>query len=258
MLELGLLRALVISTLTLATTLAAGAAQAEPPPPALPAAAAPAAGSPPPNAAPPPAPIQAKRPVKQGHVYSPPGYPEPPEESAPADDTPSPPRTTPRRNARPTGFELGYGAPPPAYGLPASYAISAEQQPTYPPETHMRSAGFVAGGVVLMSFGVVGLFAGSAMVGAHEPTANQQNTCFDCGGGSNSSGPKVVLKPGFTAAGTGMLIGSVVAIGAAIPLIVIGAKKVPYVDSASPATTAAKLTPSIGVGPASATLLWQF
>jgi hypothetical protein len=215
MLELGLRRALVISTLTLAATLAAGAARAEPPPPAPPALPA-AAPSSPPTAAPP---------------------------------------------AAPTGFELGYGSPPPAYGLPASYAISPEQQPDYPPETHMRSAGLVAGGVVLMSFGVVGLFAGSAMAGAHEPTGDQPNVCTDCsfdGSGGSFSAPNVKLKPGFATAGIGTLIGSVVAIGAAIPLIVIGARKVPYVDSASPAAKAAKLTPSVGVGPASATLLWQF
>jgi hypothetical protein len=196
MLELGLPRMLVISTLTLAATLVAGAAQAEPPPPVLPAAAV-----------------------------------------AP-------------------GFELGYGSPPAAYGMPQSSAILPEQQPEYPPETQMRSAGLVAGGVVLLSFGVVGLVAGSALVGAHEPTGNQSNNCFDCsfdGSGTGlASGPKVILKPGFEAAGIGTLIGSVVAIGASIPLIVIGARKVPYVAKE------AQLTPSIGVGPAGATLRWQF
>jgi hypothetical protein len=160
----------------------------------------------------------------------------------------------------PPGFDLGYSAPPSGYGVPASYTISPEQQPTYPAETQMRSAGLVAGGVVLLSFGVVGLFAGSAMVGAHEPTSTQPNTCFDCNfdGSGSVSTPAAILKPGFKTAGIGTLIGSVVAIGASIPLIVLGARKVPVVDSASPAARAAKLTPSIGVGPGSATLVWKF
>lgn len=252
MLQLGFPRALVISTLTLAATLAAGAAQAEPPPPpALPAAATP------PNAAPAPtaAPIDAKHPAKPGRVYTPPGHREPPEESAPADDSTSSARTPPRSHAVAPGFQRGYGSPPPAYGLPQSDAILPEQQPEYPPETQMRSPGLVAGGVVLLSFGVVGLFAGSAMVGAHEPTGSQPNVCTDCsfdGSGGTFSAPSVKLKPGFAAAGIGTLIGSVVAIGVSIPLIVIGAKKVPHV------TKEARLTPSIGVGPASATLRWQF
>ncbi len=153
-------------------------------------------------------------------------------------------------------IDLGYAAPPGA-------ALRFEQQPEYPPEMHARSTGMVAGGVVLLSFGVVGLFAGSAMIGAHEPTVDQPNTCLDCGfedgGGSRDTGSSsVVLKPGFQTAGIVTLIGSAVAVAAAIPLIVIGARKVPYTDAASPATTAAKLTPTLRIGAANATVLWQF
>jgi hypothetical protein len=261
MLELGLPRALVISTVTLAATFACGAARADVPPPAAPPpAAAPAAPSPPPNDPPLAAPIPAKRPAKPGHVYTPPGYPEPPEEPAPAEEAAPPPRPAPRLRGGASGFELGYGAPRPSYGMPVSQVILPEQMPTYPAETQMRSAGLVAGGVVLLSLGMVGLIAGSAMVGAHEPTSIQSNSCFDCSfdGSGTVTTPPVILKPGFQSAGIGTLIGSVVAIGASIPLIVIGAKKVPYVDSASPAARAAKRTPSIGVGPGSATLVWQF
>jgi len=65
----------------------------------------------------------------------------------------------------------GYAPPSYSYGAPLSYPppgalLGAE----YPPEMRQRSTGMVAGGVVLMSFGLVGLFAGSAMVAAHEPT----------------------------------------------------------------------------------------
>jgi hypothetical protein len=73
-----------------------------------------------------------------------------------------------------------------------------------------------------------------------------------------SSGPTVVLKPGFKAAGIATLVGSVAAIGASIPLLVIGAKQVPYVDDASPAARAAKWTPSLHVGAGAAALTWQF
>jgi hypothetical protein len=162
----------------------------------------------------------------------------------------------PQWSGPPPGFELGYGSPPPVQALPF------EQQPEYPPETRMRSAGLVAGGVALLSFGMVGVFAGSSMVGAHEPTSNTPtpNTCIDCGfgSGSTSNASSVVLKPGFQTAGIVTLVGSVVAIGAAIPLIVIGAKKVPYADASSPAAEAARLTPSLHVAPGSATVVWQF
>ena len=227
MLELGLRRALVISTLTLAATFAAGAAQAQQPPPAAPLAA--------PSAPAPQAPATL-----------------PPEAKAP-------PVASPR-----AGFDLGYTGAPPGYSAPADAALPFERQPEYPQEMHARSSKMVAGGVVLLSFGMVGLFAGSAMVAAHEPLPDP-NSCFGCGfeedggrGGSGSSTPTVVIKPGFKTAGIVTLVGSVAAIAASIPIIVIGAKKVPYADDASPAAKAARLTPSVHVGPASATLTWQF
>lgn len=258
MLNRVLSRALVISALTFA----AGAARAEPPPPELPAGppppAAPAADAAPPAAQPNSATVPAvtKPLAAPGHVYSPPGFPEPPDESERSEEAAPPPQTAPRwRGPRP-GFDLGYGALPPL-------DIPFEQQPTYPEEVHMRSAGMVAGGVVLLSFGVVGLFAGSAMISAHEPTVDQPTTCFDCGGledttGGGSSASNLVLKPGFQPAGIATLIGSAVAIGAAIPLIVIGAKKVPYTDASPAAAKAAALAPTVRVGPASATVAWQF
>lgn len=214
MLELGLRRAVILSTLTLAATFATGAAQAQQPPPA---------------ALTPPA-IQA------------PVAPPPPAKPLPF-DSPRP------------GFDLGYSAP-------VVDPIPLEMQPTYPQEMRSRSTGMIAGGVVLLSFGMVGVFAGSAMVAAHEPLPDT-NSCFDCnfdGGGRPTSGgtPGLVLKPGMKTAGIVTLVGSLAAITASIPIIVIGAKKVPYSDDASPAAKAARLAPSVHVGPASATLTWQF
>ena len=213
MLEPGLRRALVVSTLTIAAMFAAGAAQAQQPPPA-----------------------PLTPPAFETHAALPP-----------------PAKPLPFESPRPR-FDLGYSAP-------ALAPIPFEQQPTYPPEMRSRSTGMIAGGVVLLSFGMVGLFAGSALVSAHEPLASSPTTCSDCnfdGSGSVSSGPAVVLKPGLQAAGIVTLVGSVAAIGASIPLIVVGAKKVPYVDDASPAAKAARLTPTLHVGPATAMLTWQF
>ncbi len=204
MLSLAFSRALVISTLTLAVTLATEAAHAEPP-------AAPA---------------------------------------APAAPVPAPP--------------VALAAPPPAYPPPLAYA-NADEPPDveYPPEMRIRSSGLLAGGVLLVSFGLVGVVAGSAMIGAHEPTQDENDIppCFDdtgsgaCGGGFTGPIP-IVYKPGMRTAGIATLVGSAMSIGVGIPLIVLGAKKVPVLDD--DAAKAAKLTPTVRVGSSGATLTWQF
>jgi hypothetical protein len=145
----------------------------------------------------------------------------------------------------------GYGAPP-VYPSPVTPLLDVE----YPPEMRQRSTGMVAGGVVLMAFSFVGAIAGSAMVGAHEPTQEIRNdNCFDCGFEEDSSFTPVVLKPGFRTAGIVTLVGSAVAMGTGITLLVIGSKKVPYDDGAA---KAARVTPSLRVGPTGATFSVQF
>lgn len=147
-------------------------------------------------------------------------------------------------------------APPPVDYAPLG-STNPEEPPDveYPPEMRMRSSGMVAGGALLLSFGLVGLIAGSAMVSAHEPTGDRNDSpCFDSRCVFNE--PTVVLKPGFRAAGIATLVGSAVAMGAGIPLLMIGAKKVPVLDD--DAARAAKLLPTLRVGAASATLTWQF
>jgi len=150
-------------------------------------------------------------------------------------------------------------APRPVYQAPLGYA-NPEDPPDveYPPEMRMRSSGMVAGGTLLLSFGLVGLIAGSAMISAHEPVENQNlpPRCFECGLNEQQNTPSVVLKPGFRPAGIATLVGSAVAMGAGIPLLMIGAKKVPALDDN--AARAAKLLPTLRVGAASATLTWQF
>ncbi len=200
MLSLASSRALVISTLTLALTLATETARAEPPAaPAAPAVAAPVAL-----------------------------------------------------------------AAPPAYPPPLAYA-NADEAPDveYPQEMRIRSSGMLAGGVLLLSFGLVGVVAGSAMIGAHEPTQDENDIppCFDDSGrggcGGFTPGPiPIVYKPGMRTAGIATLVGSAVSMGVGIPLIVLGAKKVPVLDDA--AAKAAKLTPTLRVGSSGATLTWQF
>jgi hypothetical protein len=201
MLSLALPRALVISTLTLAVTLATESARADSPEPPA-AAAAPTALAPTALAAPPPA---------------------------------SPP--------------LGYA--------------NADEPPDveYPPEMRIRSSGLLAGGVLLVSFGLIGVVAGSSMIGAHEPTQDENDIppCFDdtgSGCGVPLGPTAIVYKPGMRTAGIATLVGSVVAMGAGIPLLVLGAKKVPVLDD--DAAKAAKLTPTLRVGSSGATLTWQF
>jgi hypothetical protein len=150
-------------------------------------------------------------------------------------------------------------APPPAYRAPLGYA-NPEDPPDvdYPPEMRSRSTGMIAGGVLLLSFGMVGVIAGSAMVSAHEPVQETDSPCVDPGfcGTEVSSAAQVVLKPGLRTAGIATLVGSAVAMSAGIPLLIIGAKKVPVLDDA--AAKAAKLTPTLRVGAGSATVTWQF
>ena len=145
-----------------------------------------------------------------------------------------------------------YGYAPPAYSTPGASSLDVE----YPPEMRWRSTGMVAGGAVLLGFSFAGLIAGSAMVAAHEPTEEiRNNGCFDCGfEGDNSFTKPVVLKPGFQTAGIVTLVGSTVAMGTGIALMVIGSKKVPYGDGAK----AAWVTPSFRVGPTGATFSVQF
>jgi hypothetical protein len=148
----------------------------------------------------------------------------------------------------------GYGAPP-VYPSPVTPLLDVE----YPPEMRQRSTGMVAGGVVLMAFSFVGAIAGSAMVAAHEPTQEIRNdNCFDCGFEDESFTAPVVLKPGFQTAGIVTLVGSAVAMGTGITLLVIGSKKVPYDDGAAKAAKAARVTPSLRVGPTGATFSVQF
>ncbi len=150
-------------------------------------------------------------------------------------------------------------APPPVYQAPLGYT-NPEDPPDveYPPEMRTRSSSMVVGGTLLLSFGLVGLIAGSAMISAHEPVDenNFPTRCLDCGFDEQQNTPSVVLKPGFRTAGIATLVGSAVAMGAGIPLLMIGAKKVPVLDD--DAARAAKLLPTLRVGAASATLTWQF
>ena len=203
MLSLALPRALVISTLTLAVSLATETARAEQPQPS----------------------------------------------AAPAAPTAAAP--------------MALAAPPPASPPPLGYA-NADDPPDveYLPETRIRSSGLLAGGVLLLSLGLVGVVAGSSMIGAHEPTRDPNDIppCFDdtgsgCGGIPAFSS-EVVLKPGMRTAGIATLIGSAVSMGVGIPLIVLGAKRVPVLDD--DAARAAKLTPTLRVGSSGATLTWQF
>jgi hypothetical protein len=97
-------------------------------------------------------------------------------------------------------------------------------------------------GIVLSSAGLVALIAGSGLMA--QPDYNCDCAYIECDCGSDKTGATVLLIVGGLAAAGG------------IPLIIIGARKVPAEPAAKEATTA--LLPAIGVGPGSATLRWTF
>jgi hypothetical protein len=100
-------------------------------------------------------------------------------------------------------------------------------------------------GIVLSSAGVVMILAGSAV---YSNPDTYRCTCVttpcDCGGEPDNT------------AGTVLLVAGAIAAAGGIPLIVIGARKVPVEPETKVETTA--LLPELGIGPASASLRWSF
>jgi hypothetical protein len=228
----------VSTALGLCALAATDAANAEPQAaqPAPPAAAQPA----PPAAAQPGAPAATGAPQAASPAASP-----PPVYGAPP----------PVYGAPPPGY--GYGAPPPGYGYPAPYyGYYGSVPPAPPPRFERKSTPMMVGGILLTSGGIVGILVGSALAST---AGNQVDVyCESPGGG----GPFVCERRADAsqlAAGYGVLIGGVVALGVGIPLWVIGGKRVPAKDEAAPA---APPPPSVSmrllVDPSSATLEVRF
>jgi hypothetical protein len=141
-------------------------------------------------------------------------------------------------------------APPAAYVPPPGYAPHAAPLGWYPkpwpPYTPMkrRSPGMIAAGVVLVSLSSVALIAGPAMIVNSQQTSDDPCPFNGCTTQSNGGS-------GFEAAGiTSIVLG--VALGAAgVPLLVVGAQKVPDRGEAS-------VVPVVRVGAGGASVAWRF
>ena len=190
------------------------------PPPPAPGQPPPGYGQPPPGYGYPP----------QGNGYPPPGYGYPPPGYGQA-----PP---------------GYGYPPPGYGYPPpgyeAYDTDGSQGP--PVTMKRRSVGMMVGGIVLVSAGAVVSTLGSLMF-----FSEQSVDCACPSGGYCSCGD----TGGDDGGAAALLIGGLLAIGGGIPLIVIGARKVPVIDPAAPPEPAPPQA-TLLVGPGSFTVRGQF
>ncbi|UQA58998.1 hypothetical protein [Polyangium aurulentum] len=197
--------------------------------------------------------------------------PQPAQPSPPAGAQPSPPagaqpgdpaaagapqqQPPPGYGTPPPGY--GYGAPPPGYGYPSPYyGYYGSAPPTPPPRFERNNTGMMVGGILLTSGGIVGILVGSALAS----TAGNQIAvyCESPGGG----GPVICERRADAsqlAAGYGVLIAGVVALGVGIPLWVIGGKRVPAKDQAAPdAPPPPSASMRLLVGPSSATLDVRF
>jgi hypothetical protein len=113
----------------------------------------------------------------------------------------------------------------------------------------MQSTKMLIGGVVLTSFGAIGLLAGSSMFSASSRESFERTTCVP-----ESFCPPPEDHAGLRAAGMITLIASGVAIAGGIPLIIIGLKRVPV----KPEAKSAHLRLEVRVGSPGGVLRLQF
>jgi hypothetical protein len=254
------------AALGLCVLLASAAVHAQTPPPAQAAPSAPAAQQP----APPPAQAAPSAPAAQQPLPPPPA---PPQGYAPGTQAPPPGYGAPPQGygAPPPGYGAppqGYGAPPQGYGYPyypypypyPYYGAPNAQPyslPPAPPPTERKSTGMMIGGILLTTVGIGAVLVGSGLI----TTATNKIDVY-CEG---PSGPSVCEQRDDktqAAAGWGLLVGGVVAIGAGVPLWIIGSKRVPVkTDSTSP-TQSSPPSPAASVrllvGPSSAAVHVRF
>jgi hypothetical protein len=102
----------------------------------------------------------------------------------------------------------------------------------------------IAGGSVLISVATTGIIAGASLY-----TGAGQDQPFVC---SNFGCTQAAPDSGARAGGVALMVIGLVAMGVGIPLVAIGAQKVPDRDEAR------VLVPSLHVGAGSASLLWSF
>jgi hypothetical protein len=140
----------------------------------------------------------------------------------------------------------GYGGYAPPY---APYAAPPPVYYVYTPVRRHNPA-MAAGGIVLVALGGVALVAGATLVGAGGPTMEVFPPCpvdVKCDPIEQSR------NPGLRDAGIGLLVGSVALLGAGIPLVVIGSRRV--TDRPEPARS---FLPDVRVGAGGLSARWSF
>jgi hypothetical protein len=144
----------------------------------------------------------------------------------------------------------GYYAPPPGYGPAYGPYYGAGMPP--PREMERRSTGMMVGGILLTAFGAIGLGAGG-VVYASSQTVQFDTTC------TSNTNCFTTNRGGDKTAGIVLMVAGLAGIGVGIPLIVIGARKVP-VDRSNPekAREREERDAKLVVGPASAALHVSF
>jgi hypothetical protein len=186
--------------------------------------------------APPPAePAPEAEPVDAGAPVAPTETPEatPPAEPevAPEQAQPQYPRVIRRRGPPPgygepgynpsydPGAEQGYG-PPPGYGPPGygPYNYGNLPPPPTAPVFERNSVGMMVSGIVVTSLGGIALIAASVTLREADEEGRTVCSEFEC---------EVDPDPDLQGAGIGLAIGGLVGLAVGIPLIIVGAKKVP-------------------------------
>ncbi len=203
----------------------------------------------------PPAPA----PTATDTVTVPPPPPPPPPSTAPAPPGPAPYGEQPHGAPPPHGTPPPYGEPPP-YGAPPPYGPDPSgygPRPkgpyrgsrAYPPPDYRypdrypkmrRRTELLVPGIVMSATGGITAFTGLILL-----AASVQTSVYGV------SGTNTDLR---TAGLVTLIAGTVVAVGG-IPLIVIGARKVPVEDDEPMETSA---LPALSVGPTGANMSWQF
>jgi hypothetical protein len=141
----------------------------------------------------------------------------PPAGATPVATTPAqagaPGATPPHAGTAPPGAPAGW--PPGTYSPPPAGAPPAE------PKTRRR-VGLLVTGSVLGGLGFIGMIMGGAAFAAGLDAAAACNSAFN-----PNPGEECDSQEGTRDAGSAIMIGSGIALAAAIPLIIVGARKVP-------------------------------
>lgn len=154
----------------------------------------------------------------------------------------------------------------PGYAPPGGYAPYGGYAPPYAPYapppgyyyympapvTPMRrnNPAMATGGIVMVSVGGVALIAGVTMFSAGGRTTLEFPPCPS---DVNCQPMEVPRHPELKYGGIGMIVGSIALMGAGIPLIAIGSKKVPDKPEATQS-----LLPDVRVGAGSLSARWSF